>query len=145
MEVSLTLPLGYSVPEIIQQAPPDVLAALLDCMEVVLNSFGVRLDTDSAIEKLKARHEHELITLKNHFVQRLSEQKNQFLDEREEAVCIGIQRNLKARNTEQEIVKLKEQLTHCHIQNTLYATEQQRLREISECRNTRSITSVACR
>ena len=58
MEVSLTLPLGYNVPEIIQQSSSEVLAALLDCMEVVLNSFSVRLDSDVAIEKLKARHEH---------------------------------------------------------------------------------------
>ena len=130
MEVSLTLPLGYNVPEIIQQSPPEVLAALLDCMEVVLNSFSVRLDSDVAIEKLKARHEHELVTMKDHFVQRLHEQKKQLLDEREEAVCIGIQHNIKTRNTEQELVKLKEQLNHCHVQNTLYATEQQRMREI---------------
>jgi len=127
MEVSLTLPLGYNVPDIIQQSPPEVLAALLDCTEVVLNSFSVRLDSDVAIEKLKARHEHELVTMKDHFVQRLHEQKKQLLDEREEAVCIGIQQTIKTRNTEQELVKLKEQ---CHVQNTLYATEQQRMREI---------------
>ena len=76
MEVSLTLPLGYNVPDIIQQSPPEVLAALLDCMEVVLNSFSVRLDSDVAIEKLKARHEHELITMKDHFVQRLTNRRN---------------------------------------------------------------------
>ena len=75
MEVSLILPLGYNVPEKIKHSSPEILAALFDCMEIVLNSFSIRLDSDFAIQKLNERHEHELIVIKDHFVQRLNEQK----------------------------------------------------------------------
>ena len=132
--VTFTVPHEYTVPDILFTCSPVLLSSTFDCIGNMLTMLTVTLSSteraSTQIEALKIHHHNEITRLMETFTQRLNDQKEQFLNERQEVVtslkppsCTEIQT---IRHELHEKTLLLEHTRQAHI------TENERIQKLYE-------------